>query len=183
MTSLRPHHHHRHTFGVYAPTVRAGCDRASLYQSRAEPFVSATAPHVIAQLRTAARLNRAKYRFLFGLVQTHTRGIGVGRRTMRCDGCRTSWAAQVLPEQRASSRRDLHPAQDNEKWVQTPRLRLAAAEGHPAPSVAPYLQIHESCRGAGAFWIYWVRMGQPGRAHIIILILLIPILVGDIRTR
>lgn len=64
LTSLRPHHHHHHhhdTFGVVsASTVRAGCDRASLYQSRAEPFVSATAPHVIAQLRTAARLSRAR---------------------------------------------------------------------------------------------------------------------------
>lgn len=55
-------------------------------------------------------------------------GFGVGTRTMRCDECRISWAAQVLPEQRAPSSRDLHPAQDNEKWVQTPRLRLAAAQ-------------------------------------------------------
>lgn len=64
LTSLRPHHHHHDTFGVYAPTVRTGCYRASLYQSRAEPFVSDTAPHVIAQLRTAARLKRARC-FLF----------------------------------------------------------------------------------------------------------------------
>lgn len=50
----------RHIRRVSASTVRPGCDRASLYQSRAEPFVSATAPHVIAQLRTAARLSRAR---------------------------------------------------------------------------------------------------------------------------
>lgn len=50
---------------------------------------------------------------------------------MRCDRCRLSWAAQVLPEQRVPSSRDLHPAQDNEKWAQTPRLRLEMT--HPAP--------------------------------------------------
>lgn len=133
LTSLRPHHHHHHdTFGVYASTVRTGCDRASLYQSRAEPFVSATAPHVIAQLRTAARLKRARFFYMYKNIPFQGRidswGFGVGTRTMRCDECRISWAAQVLPEQRAPPSRDLHPAQDNEKWVQTPRLRLAAAQ-------------------------------------------------------
>lgn len=45
------------------------------------------------------------------------------RRMQNILGC----TAQVLPEQRVPWSRDLHAAQDNEKWVQTPRLWLAAA--------------------------------------------------------